>query len=63
MNELTHALTKKLSPKTTLKDVKELVQAHYNVLHCKSFEVPLSERDNGRLEVLEWLQEMLEGAA
>lgn len=62
MNELTQALTKKLSPKTTIKDVKELVQAHYNVLNVKSFERPLSEIDVGRLEVLELMQEMLDGA-
>lgn len=62
MNELTQAITKKLVPKSTLKDFREAVQAHYNVLHCKGFEKPLTDREGGRLEVLEWMYEMLEGA-
>jgi ethanolamine ammonia-lyase small subunit len=61
MNELTQALTKKLSPKTTLKDIKELVQANYNVL-SNIKEERLTLVQVGKLEVLELMQEMLEGA-
>lgn len=61
MNELTQAPTKKLLPKLTLKDFREMVQAKYNVL-SNIKEEKLTLVQVGRLEELEWMHEMLEGA-